>query len=90
MNYQINSEKILFTQVGDEGVVYEVQNNGYTTLSETMFKILKGVENGQSPSEITIDLCNEYKIDEITCGQEVVKALKELKEKEYIFEKTNE
>ena len=47
MNYQINTDKILFTQLGDEGVVYGIETNESLTLNETYFKILQGVEQGK-------------------------------------------
>ena len=44
---KINSEKVLFTQLGDEGVVYLIDTNEYLSLNETMYAILKGVEQGK-------------------------------------------
>lgn len=88
MNYQINSEKILFTQLGDEGVVYDTKKNEYISLNETMFKILKSIEKGQTPTDITLNLCKEYKIEEVSCRQEVIKALLQLQEKGYICQIT--
>ena len=84
MAYQINSDRILFTQLGDEGVVFDTQKNEYLSLNETFFKILKGVEMGKSQTEIVADLCKEYEIDEAKCQQEVANVLLQLQEKEYI------
>lgn len=85
MKYQINSDKILITQLGEEGVVYDIQTNVYLTLNETFFKILKGVESGKNQGEIVDMLCTEYQIDQTTCLQEVQKALLLLQEKKYIY-----
>lgn len=84
MKYQLNTEKILFTQLGDEGVVYDTEKNEYISLNETFFKILKGVEEGLATEQIVTKLCNEYAISEEDCKQEVEKALTRLVEKDYI------
>lgn len=84
MTYEINSDKILFTQLGDEGVVYGIETNEYLTLNETYFKILQGVEQGKSQSEITAQLCQEYDIDQQQCETEVAEALQTLAAKQYI------
>ena len=85
MNYKLNTQKILFSQVGDEGVIYNTQTNEYVSLNETFFKILKGVEEDLSTEQIVEKLCNEYHISEENCKQEVEKALSKLWEKEYII-----
>lgn len=84
MNYQINTDKMLFTQLGDEGVVYGIETNEYLTLNETYFKILQGVEQGKTQAEIVTQLCQEYDIAEKDCQIEVVEALQKLAEKGYI------
>lgn len=86
MKYQLNTEKILFTQLGDEGVIYDTEKNEYISLNETFFKILNGVENGLETEQIVKNLCNEYAISEADCKSEVENALTKLKEKEYITE----
>ena len=50
MTYKLNAQKILFTQLGDEGVLYDTQTNEYISLNETFFKILKGVEDSLTNS----------------------------------------
>jgi trimethylamine:corrinoid methyltransferase-like protein len=82
---KINTEKILFTQLGDEAVVYDTENNEYVSLNETFFKILKGVEKEQSVDEIVGSLCEEYDISAEDCKSEVIEALNILKEKEFII-----
>ncbi|MFD2520336.1 PqqD family protein [Emticicia soli] len=85
MKYQLNSEKILFTQLGDEGVVYDTEKNEYVSLNETFFKILKGVEVGLEVDQIVHNLCNEYAISEKDCKREVENALLKLEEKKYVL-----
>lgn len=85
MKYQINTDKVLFTQLGDEGVVFDTEKNEYISLNETLFKILKGVEQGHSLEAIVNHLCQEYDISEENCTAEVNKALQKLAEKKYII-----
>jgi hypothetical protein len=82
--YKINSEKILFTQLGDEGVVYGIEKNEYITLNETFFKILQGIEQSKSEADIVATLCQEYNISEADCQKEVTKAIGQLLDKGYI------
>ena len=86
MTYKLNTQKILFTQLGDEGVLYDTQTNEYISLNETLFKILKGVEDGLTNEQIVKNFCDEYRISEENCKQEVMNALSKLVEKEYIIE----
>jgi len=85
MNYQINTDTVLFTQLGDEGVIYDIEKNGYISLNETFFKILKGIEQGNSLEIIVNELCQEYDISADDCALEVSKALEKLKEQKYII-----
>lgn len=83
--YEINTEKILFTQLGEEGVIYDMDKNEYLTLNETSFKILKGVEEGLSKMALVQALCTEYRISEQECLAEVEEALTALNAKEIIL-----
>lgn len=83
---KINTEKILFTQLGDEGVVYDTENNEYVSLNETFFKILKGIEEAKDADSIVKSLCEEYDISEEECKTEVQEVLKTLTERKYIIE----
>ena len=85
MKFQINTDKVLFTQLGDEGVVYDTEKNEYISLNETFFKILKGIEQGNALEIIVNNLCQEYAITEENCTIEVNEALQKLAEKKYII-----
>jgi hypothetical protein len=86
MTFKLNTQKILFTQLGDEGVLYDTQTNEYVSLNETLFKILKGIEDDLTNEQLVKKLCDEYRISEENCKQEVMNALSKLMEKEYIIE----
>ncbi|AFK02404.1 hypothetical protein Emtol_1255 [Emticicia oligotrophica DSM 17448] len=85
MNYQLNTEKILFTQLGEEGVIYDTESNEYVSLNETFFKILQGIENRKTTEQIVRNLCDEYDISEEKCAREVHAALLKLADKKYII-----
>ncbi|TDB61798.1 PqqD family protein [Arundinibacter roseus] len=85
MMYQINPEKILYTQLGDEGVVYNLEKNEYLTLNETYFKILQGVEQGLTLDELVVALLAEYDVSEEQCHSEVEAALQEMEGMGYIY-----
>lgn len=85
MTYQINKEEIIFTQLGNEGVVYSLKTNEYATLNETMFQVLNGVDQGQQPDDIAAQLCREYDVSEANSRQAVTEALGELATNGYII-----
>ncbi|WP_337042553.1 PqqD family protein [Emticicia sp. 17c] len=84
INYRINDDKILFTQLGEEGVIYDSENNKYLSVNETLFKILRGINEGLPVETIIQNLCAEYDISEEACTFEVNKVLSQLLEKQYI------
>ncbi|GAB3521483.1 PqqD family protein [Emticicia fontis] len=85
MNYTINTEKILFTQLGEEGVLCDIDTNEYISLNETLFKILKGIEEGDNVETIVSNLCKEYNISEEACKADVDEAISKLAAKKYII-----
>ena len=82
--HTINSEKVLFTQLGDEGVLYHIEKNEYFNTNETFTKIILGLENNLSLDQIVESLMTEFEIDKETCQNSVEKALKILEEKGFI------
>lgn len=84
MKYTINSEKVLITELGNEGVLFEIETNKYVSLNETLFKILKGIELGLEVDSIVQKLCAEYAISEEECRTDVAEALAFLAREKYI------
>ena len=84
MNYKINTDKILYSQVGEDGVIYDLIDNEYVSINETFFKIIKSIEEGKTKQEIVAALCEEYNISEADCLTSVDKAIKQLEEKAFI------
>lgn len=85
MTYHVNLEQIIFTQLGNEGVIYSIENNKYVTLNETMFQILSGVDQGKQPDEIAALLCRYYDVTEADSERAVNEALEKLAANGYII-----
>jgi hypothetical protein len=82
--YTINAEKVLFTQLGDEGVLFNVDTNEYFSTNETLTKIVLGLQKNLNNTEIVQNLLQEFDIDEATCQLSVHNAIQVLKEKGFI------
>jgi hypothetical protein len=85
MNYIINEERILFSQLGDEAVIFDKKNNEYVTLNETMFKIFESISNGNSLETIKESLLNEFEVDKETCVTAIESSIKSLVDKEFLL-----
>jgi hypothetical protein len=80
----LNSEKVLFTPLGDEGVLFHLESNEYFSSNETLTKIVLGIQNQSTKEQIIEDILNEFDIDEISCAKSVQNALQTLQEKDLI------
>ncbi|MCC5937001.1 MAG: PqqD family protein [Lunatimonas sp.] len=85
--YQVNEEKVLFTELDDEGVLFDVENNQYLNLNPTFCSIFKYLQEGESLLEIKSKLIDEYEVDEETCTSQLMKSVNILLEKGYIHER---
>ncbi len=82
---KINKDKVLFTLLGEEGVIFDTENNKYFTLNETSVRILRGFEDGKDEEAIVKDFLDEYDIAEETCKNEVQETIKLLVSKGYLY-----
>jgi len=80
----LNSEKVLFTPLGDEGVLFQLESNEYFSSNETLTKIVLGIQNQSTKEQVIEDILNEFDIDEISCAKSVQNALQTLQEKDLI------
>lgn len=85
MAYKLNNDKVMFTALGDEGVLFDIEKNEYISLNETFFKILKYVEQGLEIGEMVKELCNEYDISEEDCRREVELVMTELRARKFLL-----
>lgn len=86
MSYKVNSDKVLFTQLGDDAVVYDIENNAYLSMNATFSAIFQGIQAGNDTDAIISSLLAEYEIDEETCKTQVNQSIEILKEKGFISE----
>ncbi|WP_209329431.1 PqqD family protein [Lunatimonas salinarum] len=84
--FQVNEDKVLFTQLDDEGVLFDVENNQYLNLNPTFCSIFKYLSEGDGLQGIKLKLIEEYDVDEDTCESQLIKSINLLLEKGYIHE----
>ncbi|ADQ17895.1 PqqD family protein [Leadbetterella byssophila] len=84
MKYIINTKKVIFTQLGEEGVLMDVEKNEYQSMNETYFRIFQMVSEGEDSEDIIHALREEYQVEEQVCRAEVERVIQELLKKEYI------
>lgn len=82
--YVINEEKVLFTQLGDEGVLFNVESNEYFSTNDTFTKIVLGIQNEMSVDQIVENLLEEFDIDADACRKSVENSINILQEKGFI------
>jgi len=80
----LNSEKVLFTPLGEEGVLFHLESNEYFSSNETLTKIVLGIQNQSTKEQIIEDILNEFEIDEVSCAKSVQNAIQTLQEKDLI------
>jgi hypothetical protein len=77
-------DKILFTQLGDDAVVYDIENNAYLSMNATFSAIFQGIQAERDVEAIISGLLDEYDIDEETCRAQVMNSIEILKDKGFI------
>ncbi|EON78975.1 hypothetical protein ADIS_0568 [Lunatimonas lonarensis] len=84
--YKVNEERVLFTQLDDEGVLFDIENNQYLNLNPTFCSIFNYLQEGMDLSGVKEKLMQEYEVDEQTCESQLTKTVAMLLEKGYIHE----
>ncbi len=82
--FKINDERVLFTQLEEEGVLYDLEKNQYLNLNETFCIIFKCLQDGFDLVGIRDKLMEEYEVSEENCEKQILKAINELLEKGFI------
>lgn len=86
MNYKIIEEKVLFTPMGTEGVLFGIETGEYLSLNETFVHIFSGIQIGSNQEEIVQNLLSMYNIDELSCRKAVEISIQQLLEKGFIIQ----
>ena len=84
--YNLNADKVVFTPLEEESVLYALQENKYISLNETYTSILKFITEGLTFKTIVERLMMEYDIDEQQCTLQLKKAITDLIDNNYINE----
>lgn len=85
--YKINEEKVLFSQLDEEGVFFDIEKNEYLSLNQTFTSIFLYLQEGLGTQEILTKLLEEYEVEEIECQLALEKVLNQLMEYKFISEK---
>ncbi len=86
--YVLNSEKVLFTPLEDEGVLYAIEDNKYISLNTTYTSIVQYIAEGYGFKSITEQLMAEYEVSQELCEAQLEAVINDLLVKEYINEAT--
>ena len=84
--YCLNTDKVVFTPLEEEGVLYALEENKYISLNETYTSILKFITEGLTFKTIVARLMMEYDVEEKECSIQLKKTIADLIEKKYINE----
>ena len=85
--YQINEEKVLFSQLDEEGVFLDIEKNQYLSLNQTFTSIFLYLQQGLGSNEVLAKLLEEYEVEEEECFRELEKVIKNLVEFNFILKK---
>jgi sulfur transfer complex TusBCD TusB component (DsrH family) len=86
--YLLNTDKVLFTPLEEEGVLYAVEENKYISLNTTYTSIVQYIAEGLEYNAIVAQLINEYEVEEKLCEEQLMTVLEDLIAKDYINETT--
>ncbi len=65
--YQVNEDRALFSQLDEEGVLFDVEKNQYLSLNTTFTSIFKHLQEGLGTQKILEKLLEEYEVNEEDC-----------------------
>lgn len=86
--YLLNTDKVLFTPLEEEGVLYAIEDNKYISLNTTYTSIVQYIAEGLKYNAIVAQLINEYEVEQKLCEEQLMTVLEDLIAKDYINETT--
>lgn len=86
--YLLNTNKVLFTPLEDEGVLYAIEDNKYISLNTTYTSIVQYIAEGYDFDAIVAQLMDEYEVQQDLCETQLKGVIDDLIAKEYINEAT--
>lgn len=78
VRYQVNEERVLFSQLDEEGVLFDVVKNEYLSINQTFTSIFLCIQEGLTKSQILQRLTEEYEIGWGECEDELGKVIEKL------------
>lgn len=84
--YVLNTAKVLFTPLEEEGVLYAIEENKYISLNTTYTSIVQYIADGLDFNGIVNQLMAEYEVDKFQCETQLAAVITDLRGKEYINE----
>jgi hypothetical protein len=82
--FKVNNEKILFTNLDDDGVIFDFEKNTYFNLNPTFCTIFSLITEGRSVGEVKTQLMAEYHVNESICESSLMKSIQTLLHKGFI------
>lgn len=86
--YVVNENRFLFTEIDDEGVLFDVETNEYLNLNSTFCSIFKYLRENLGLQEIKEKLIQEYDVPGDVCESELLESVEPLIQKGLIREKS--
>lgn len=87
--YKLDEKRFLFTEIEEEGVLFDVESNEYLNMNTTFCTIFNYLRENLGLLEIKEKLLQEYEVDEKVCETELLESIATLLEKKLINEKFN-
>jgi hypothetical protein len=84
--YTLNTNKVLFTPLEEEGVLYAIEENKYISLNESYTSIVNCIAQNLAFSAIVADLMSQYEVDQEVCENQLLMVIADLISKDYINE----
>lgn len=86
--YTLNTDKVLFTPLEEEGVLYAIDENKYISLNTTYTSIVQCIADGLDFNAIVAQLMEEYEVEQAVCEAQLKLVLADLIAKGYVNEVT--
>lgn len=84
--YALNTNKVLFTPLEEEGVLYAIEENKYISLNESYTSIVNCIAENLTFTAIVAHLMSLYEVDQDVCENQLQTVIANLITKDYINE----
>lgn len=86
--FEVNADKVLFTPLEEDGVLYVMEENKYLSLNTTYTAIVQKIVNGLDFNGIVAQLMTEFEVEQNDCETQVTKVIEDLLAKGYLNDVT--